>query len=47
MADLLAYAVARHVIAPDQPNRGYDLAEPKFRRSAAGKIRGYGLKIFP
>lgn len=47
MADLLAYPVARHIIDPNQPNRAYELAEPKFRRSAAGKVRGYGLKIFP
>jgi hypothetical protein len=25
----------------------YELIEPKFRRSPAGKIEGYGLKIFP
>lgn len=47
MADLLAYPVARHIIDPNQPNRAYELTEPKFRRSAAGKVRGYGLKIFP
>lgn len=47
MADLLAYPVARHIIDPGQPNRAYELAELKFRRSAAGKVLGYGLKIFP
>jgi len=47
VADLLAHPIARHVIDPDQPNRAYALVEPKFRRSTAGKIAGYGLKIFP
>lgn len=47
VADLLAHPVARHVIAPNQPNRAYELLESKFRRSAAGKVAGYGLKIFP
>lgn len=47
MADLLAYPVARHIIDPQQANRAFDLAEPKFRRSATGKVRGYGLKVFP
>ncbi|MHB1109344.1 MAG: DUF3800 domain-containing protein [Devosia sp.] len=47
MADLLAYPIARHVIRPDQPNRAYERVEPKFRRSATGQVKGYGLKIFP
>ena len=47
IADLLAYPVARHVISPDQINRAYELTKPKFRRSASGRILGYGLKLFP
>lgn len=47
LADLVAHPVGRHVITPDQPNRAYELVEPKFRRSAAGKIDGFGLKVFP
>lgn len=47
MANLLAYPVARHIIDSNQKNRAYELAEPKFRRSHAGKVAGYGLKIFP
>lgn len=47
LADLVAYPVARHVIKPLQPNRAFDVIEPKFRRNAAGVVQGYGLKIFP
>lgn len=47
MADLLAHPIARHVINPGQLNRAYELVEPKFRRSASGRIQGYGLKVFP
>lgn len=47
MADLLAYPISRHVIDPNQPNRAYTLVEPKFRRSAVGRVQGYGLKVFP
>lgn len=47
IADLLAHPIARHIINPSQPNRAYELVEPKFRRSSKGAINGYGLKIFP
>ncbi|WP_203076150.1 DUF3800 domain-containing protein [Falsiroseomonas ponticola] len=47
VADLVAHPIGRHVINPAQPNRAYDLIEPKMRRSSAGRISGYGLKIFP
>jgi hypothetical protein len=47
IADLVAHPIGRHVINPSQPNRAYELIEPKFRRSAAGRVPGYGLKIFP
>lgn len=32
---------------PMQPNRAYDIVEKKFRRSPAGIIKGWGLKVFP
>jgi hypothetical protein len=35
------------VINPDQPNRAYDILEPKFQRGPAGLVKGFGLKIFP
>lgn len=47
IADLVAYPIGRHVIKPDQANRAYASIEHKFRRSEAGKIQGYGLKVFP
>lgn len=46
VADLVAYPIARHVVKPDQPNRAYELIEPKIR-SYRGRIYGYGLKVFP
>lgn len=47
LADLAAHPIGRHVMNPQQPNRAFDVLEPKFRRSAAGKVSGYGLKTFP
>jgi hypothetical protein len=47
LADLVAHPIGRHVIAPDQPNRAYDVVEPKIRRGPRGNPLGYGLKIFP
>lgn len=47
IADLVAHPIGRHIVKPDQPNRAYDILEEKFRRSAGGKIAGYGLKNFP
>ena len=47
MADLIARPIGRHVLSPGQSNRAYEIIEPKFRRSSAGVIQGYGLKCFP
>jgi hypothetical protein len=47
LADLVARPIGRKVLAPDQSNRAYEALEPKFRRSAVGKIHGFGLKLFP
>ena len=47
IADLIAHPIARHVIDPDQPNRAFDIVQPKFRRGSSGKVTGYGLKVFP
>jgi hypothetical protein len=47
LADLVAQPIGRHVINPNQPNRAYDILEPKFRRGPAGRVNGFGLKIFP
>jgi hypothetical protein len=47
LADLVAHPIGRHVMKPDQPNRAYDILEPKLRRGPAGRVKGFGLKIFP
>ena len=47
LADLTARPIGRHVLNPAQPNRAWDLIEPKMRRSAEGLVRGWGLKVFP
>ncbi|MDF1585244.1 DUF3800 domain-containing protein [Marinimicrococcus flavescens] len=47
LADLTARPIGRHVLDPAQPNRAWDIIEPKLRRSPAGEVRGWGLNIFP
>jgi hypothetical protein len=47
VADLVARPIGIKALRPDQPNRAYSILEPKFRRSAQGEIRGWGLKSFP
>ncbi len=47
LADLMARPIALHHLRPDQPNRAFDIIEPKLRRSSAGKIEGWGLKVLP
>jgi hypothetical protein len=46
-ADLLARPIGRKILNPLQPNRAYDLLEPKFRTSPEGRKEGWGLKVFP
>lgn len=47
IADLIARPVGRKILQPDQPNRAFDIIEPKFRRSPDVQIHGWGLKEFP
>jgi hypothetical protein len=47
IADLTARPIGRHSMNPAQPNRAWDIIEPKLRRSPAGKVNGWGLKTFP
>jgi hypothetical protein len=47
LADLVAHPIGRHMIAPDQANRAYEILEPKLRGGSGGQAKGYGLKIFP
>jgi len=47
LADLVFHPIGRHLLKPEQKNRAYEVMEKKFHRSTDGKLRGYGLKIFP
>lgn len=47
LADLIARPIGRHIMDPAQPNRAWDVIEKKFRRSPAGRMEGWGLKVFP
>jgi len=47
LADLMARPIGLKHIRPDQPNRAFDIIEPKIRRRPAGKIEGWGLKRLP
>lgn len=47
LADLVARPIGLKVLRPDQPNRAWNLLQPKIRRSPTGQMRGWGLKVFP
>lgn len=47
LADLVARPIGRHVLAPQQPNRAFDVIQPKLRRGPRGQVEGFGLKVFP
>lgn len=47
LADLVARPIGRRILDRTQPNRAFDILERKFRRDPAGRIRGWGLKVFP
>ena len=47
IADLAAYPIARKIIEPDKNNPAYEKVEARLRRSPNGRIRGWGLKVFP
>ena len=47
IADLVARPVGIKVLRPTQPNRAYDIVAKKFRKSPAGEVKGWGLKVFP
>jgi len=47
LTDLMARPVGIHHLRPNQPNQAYEIIETKFRRSPAGKIEGWGLKLLP
>lgn len=47
IADLVAYPIAKYGLNPKRENLAFEVIKLKFRKSRAGKISGYGLKIFP
>ncbi|HSG39259.1 MAG TPA: DUF3800 domain-containing protein, partial [Thermoanaerobaculia bacterium] len=46
LADLFARPIGRKVMNPRQPNRAFEFIERKLYRQA-GRVRGFGLKVFP
>ena len=46
-ADLIARPVGMHAHRPEQENRAFNALGPKFYRSPAEKLEGWGLKRFP
>lgn len=47
LADMIARPIGLRVMKPQQPNRAWDLIEPKLARSREGRTNGYGLKVYP
>lgn len=47
MADLMARPVGLNHFRPGQPNRAFEIIKQKLRRSPAGKVEGWGLKVIP
>ena len=47
LADMVARPIGLKEIRPDQRNRAWEMIEPKLRRSPGGKVRGWGLKVYP
>ena len=47
IADLIAYPIAHSVLGREKLNPAFNIVKAKFRHNAAGRIMGYGLKIFP
>lgn len=47
LTDLMARPIALKHLRPGQPNRAFDIINNKFRRSPAGKVEGWGIKVLP
>ena len=47
LADMVARPIGLKILYPEQSNRAWGIIEPKLRRSPAGKVEGWGLKVFP
>lgn len=46
-ADMIARPIGTHYLKPDQENRAWNMLKQKMRTSSAGRVNGYGLKIYP
>ncbi len=44
LADLVAYPIARHVLAPDKPNQAFEVLKPRIYKGCTSLD---GLKIYP
>lgn len=47
LADLTARPIGLYAMNPDQPNRAFEIIEPKLDRAPDGRLKGCGLKCFP
>ena len=47
LADLTARPIGLHVLNPEQPNRAFEIIEPKLDRAPDGRLKGCGLKCYP
>lgn len=47
IADLAARPLGSHVLRPEQQSRAYDAIRARIRRSPAGAVLGYGVKVSP
>lgn len=47
IADLVARPIGIHDLRPKQPNHAWSVLEKKLVRSRDGRLKGYGLKIYP
>jgi hypothetical protein len=46
LADLFARPIGRKTMNPAEPNRAFEILRKKFY-SNGGRVRGFGLKVFP
>lgn len=47
LADMVARPIGRRILSPTQDNRAFEILSKKFDRSKEGKLKGYGLEVFP
>ena len=46
LADLFARPIGRKAMNPAEPNRAFEILRKKFY-SSGGRVKGFGLKVFP